>query len=155
MEKRIADYKIIKDKDGNRYKFYCELSGALVCTSDVYAADTPEEELWLAWENEGKKAFNPCHKCGKLVADVVFNVEVLQCVECAPFETNAMGDTEELRYKNMESFGFGPNIMRKTKVCTKCGQMVKRRMKNCPACSEKLPMESLLDSYTKQLLKVT
>ena len=49
-EKTIATYKIVADAGGNIYKFYCDLSGALVCTTKPYKADTPEEELQLAWE---------------------------------------------------------------------------------------------------------
>ena len=88
-EKTIATYKIVADAGGNVYKFYCDLSGALVCTTKPYKADTPEEELQLAWENEGKQHFNPCHNCGKQVSNAMFNVEVLECVECAPIEAEA------------------------------------------------------------------
>ena len=28
-----------------------------------------------------------------------------------------MSPTEKLRYRNMEDYGFGPNVMKKTKVC--------------------------------------
>ena len=64
-EKTIATYKIVADASGHIYKFYCDLSGAIVCTTKPYKADTPEEELQLAWENEGKQHFNSCHNCGK------------------------------------------------------------------------------------------
>ena len=63
-----------------------------------------------------------------------------------------MRHTEMLRYKNMADFGFGPNVMKKTKVCTKCGQMVKATARTCPECGEKLPHETLFDLY-KQLHK--
>ena len=86
-KKKTATYKIISDTDGNRYKFFCDLSGALVCTTaKTYKADTPEEELMRAWDEEGKKHFNPCHKCGKLVIDAMFNPDVLTCVKCTPIE---------------------------------------------------------------------
>ena len=113
MEKRIATYKVIKDTGGNRYKFYCELSDALVCTTGVYKSDTPEEELLLAWKSEGKEFFNSCHNCGKLVADAMFNVEVLECVECAPFETEA-------------------------KFCKNCGASIENPNKPCPTCGKPL-----------------
>ena len=32
-ENKIAKYKIITDTGGNRYRFYCETSGAVVCTT--------------------------------------------------------------------------------------------------------------------------
>ena len=81
-----ARYKIIAGTEGNRYQFFCELSGALVCTSEPVLLDSSEQELRFAWESEGKKQFNRCHRCGKWVCDVVYNVETLECVECSPWE---------------------------------------------------------------------
>ena len=67
-ERRTATYKIITDSGGNRYTFFCDLTGAFVCTTKkTYKADTPEQELLLAWEKEGKKHFNICHKCGQVI----------------------------------------------------------------------------------------
>lgn len=56
-KKKTAAYKIITDSGGNRYKFYCDLTGALLCTTKSYHADTPERELELAWNTEGKAHF--------------------------------------------------------------------------------------------------
>ena len=56
IEKTIATYKIVADAGGNCYKFYCDLSGALVCTTKPYKADNPEEELLLAWETKEKNS---------------------------------------------------------------------------------------------------
>ena len=61
-----------------------------------------------------------------------------------------MSPTEKLRYKNLADFGFGPNVMKKNKVCAKCGQMVKGRARKCPACGDRMPAETLFDSYKKQ-----
>ena len=61
-----------------------------------------------------------------------------------------MSPTEKLRYKNMEDFGFGPNVMKKIKICSRCGKMVKAKTKNCPDCKEKLPRETLFDRYKRQ-----
>jgi len=86
-EKKTATYKIIPDADKNRYTFFCDLSGALVLTTaNTYKADTPEQELMLAWEKEGKTHFNLCRKCGSLVIDAMFNPDVLTCVKCTPIE---------------------------------------------------------------------
>ena len=47
-ERKTATYKTINDAGGNRYKFFCDLTGALVCTTKkTYKADTPEQELLL------------------------------------------------------------------------------------------------------------
>ena len=112
-EKTIDTYKIVADAGGNIYKFYCDLSDALVCTTKPYKADTPEEELQLAWENEGKQHFNSCHNCGKQVSNAMFNVEVLECVECAPIEAEA-------------------------KFCKNCGAKIEDPNKLCPACGKPL-----------------
>ena len=81
-----AKYRIMSDAGGNRYRFYCDASGVLACCTKSYHAETPEQELRLAWEREGSQAFNRCNKCGRYVIDAMFNAEVLECVECAPFE---------------------------------------------------------------------
>ena len=83
---KTARYRIIAGTEGNRYQFFCDLSGALMCTSEPVLMDTPEHELMFAWNSEGKKHFNLCSRCGRWVADTVFNVETLECVECSPWE---------------------------------------------------------------------
>lgn len=116
-ERKAATYKIVADSGGNRYKFFCDVSGALVCTTKkTYTADTPEQELLLAWENEGKRYFNHCHKCGKWVIDVVYNPDVFECTDCAPFE-------HEIGY------------------CKFCGAKVDADVRFCPVCNKKLHYE--------------
>lgn len=83
---RTARYKIITDAGGNRYRFFCALSGAAMCTTKPIRADTQAEELEIAWETEGIQHFNQCHKCGKWVSDAMYNADVLECVDCAPWE---------------------------------------------------------------------
>ena len=61
-----------------------------------------------------------------------------------------MSPTEKLRYRNMEDYGFGPNVMKKTKVCARCGKMVRANAKTCPECGEKLSSETLFDCYKRQ-----
>lgn len=61
-----------------------------------------------------------------------------------------MSPTEIQRYKNMEDFGYGPNVMKKTKVCTKCGKMVKANAVACPECGERLSGETLFDRYKRR-----
>lgn len=58
--------------------------------------------------------------------------------------------TQKARYIQLEQYGYGPNIMKKTKVCVKCGQIAQANAKICPACSEKLPTETLYDRYKRQ-----
>ena len=86
---KTAAYKKIPSQGGNRYSFFCELSGMLVCTSGTYYSENPEEELLAAWESEGRTNFNICHRCGRWVDSVVYNPDVLMCVKCAPLEETA------------------------------------------------------------------
>ena len=81
-----AQYKIITDSGGNRYHFFCESSGMLVCITSPIRADTQEEELKLAWETEGKKHFNVCNKCSKHVSDAMYNADTGECVDCSVWE---------------------------------------------------------------------
>lgn len=85
-ENKSAPYKIIFDAGGNRYRFFCERSGMAVCTTGPVRADTPEQELRLAWESEGKKQFNYCHKCDRWVSDEMYNPDTLECILCSPHE---------------------------------------------------------------------
>ena len=58
--------------------------------------------------------------------------------------------TQKLRFKNLEKFGFGPNVMKKNKVCPRCGKLVGARLGICPDCNEKLSGESLFDLYKRR-----
>lgn len=114
QEKRTtAAYKVVADSGGNRYKFYCDLSGALLCTTRVYNEKTPEQELLAAWEIEGKQHFNTCQKCGRLVSDAMFNPEVFECVDCAPYEAES-------------------------KFCKNCGAKIYDPNSNCLECGKPL-----------------
>ena len=120
-DRKTASYRAVAGVDGNRYHFYCDLSGALVCTTQVYHADTPEDELQLAWESQGKAELNYCRKCGKWVSDVMYNADVHECVECAPWQ--------EL-----------PNY------CPQCGKKLPEPERFCPSCGAKLLYEGGEDS---------
>lgn len=115
----IAAYKIIKDSGGNRYRFFCELSRMLVCETGKVTADNPEEELHLAWMTEGKIHFNQCRKCGRWVSDIMFNADVLWCVDCAPWEN-------------------------KPRFCPECGIEVSFEDSLCPRCGVKLQYSEVI-----------
>ena len=86
MKTKTANFRVLPEGDEVRYQFFCALSGAHACTTRPILADTPELALELAWETEGKHYFNHCSKCGNWVIDAMFNVDVLECVDCAPYE---------------------------------------------------------------------
>lgn len=112
-ERKTAAYKVINDSGGNRYSFFCDISGALGCTTGVYSAESPENELMLAWESEGKAHFNRCEKCGKWVVDAMYNVDAFRCVDCAPW-------TEKQRF------------------CPYCGTKTNENAEYCSSCGRRL-----------------
>ena len=113
QKKKTAHYKIIADSGGNRYKFFCDLTGALQCTTQAYSADDPEEELELAWKSEGVRNFQICHKCGKWVIDAMYNADALECVACAPWENTP----EYCKF-------CGTKVSGSHSVCPKCGKLL-------------------------------
>lgn len=116
MTKQItAPYKRFKTQNGVRFKFYCGITGALACESQEYG-DENEDTLMLAWENDGRRHFEFCHKCGKWVISAAYNPEVFECTDCAPFE-------------------------HETNFCKYCGARVDADLRFCPACYKKLHYE--------------
>ena len=113
-ENRTAKHKIVTDGSGYRFIFYCDVSDAHVCTTgQIYQGDSEEEALLAAWQAEGREHFNRCHKCGKWVVDALYNVEVLECVECMPYACE-------------------PNY------CKSCGRKVDHHDGNCRFCGKPL-----------------
>ena len=58
--------------------------------------------------------------------------------------------TKEIYFRNLEQFGYGPNVMKKTKVCPKCGQIAKKGSFFCRSCGAFLTRETLYDHYRRQ-----
>ena len=83
---RIAKHKVTEEEGGNRFQFFCELSGAHAGTTKIIPGPVTEETLRMAWETEGRFLLNYCHQCGKWVSDAMYNADVLECVECTPWE---------------------------------------------------------------------
>ena len=111
-----ASYKIISAVGGFRYQFFCDLSGARVCTTSAVYDDQTEHSLEAAWEMEGRCFFNWCEKCGRWVSDVMFNADVHECVACAPWE-------DQPHY------------------CPHCRKKLAEHEKLCPKCGTKLIYE--------------
>ncbi len=114
--KQTANYKVIADSGGFRFQFFCDLSGARACTTKIIRTDSQEKALEIAWETEGKKEFNHCEKCGKWISDAMYNSEVHECVECAPWENYP-------RY------------------CPQCGKRITDTKRFCPKCGALLRYE--------------
>lgn len=50
-------------------------------------------------------------------------------------------------YNELEKYGFGPNVMKKNKVCSNCGTVVSSELENCNICGTHLPEETLFLKY--------
>ena len=113
-EGKTATHKVLGDGGGHRFMFYCDLSGAHICTTKkIYYGDTQAEALQAAWQTEGRNHFNQCRKCRKWVSLAMYNVDVLECVGCAPFEAEA-------------------------KFCKSCGAKIADQTQLCPSCGKPL-----------------
>ena len=81
-DRKTARCRTITESGGFRYQFFCDLSGALVCTTKLQKEDDPLR----AWTETGKKLFSQCHRCGRWVSDPMYNAETWECVQCSPWE---------------------------------------------------------------------
>lgn len=109
----MARYKRYDGPGGSGFHFYCELSGALVYSTRPMKILDEGEAVGLAWENEARQEFNYCTGCGRWVADLMYNADVLKCVDCVPWENSP-------------------------RFCRKCGQEVISADRYCRACGEQL-----------------
>ncbi len=57
---------------------------------------------------------------------------------------------ELLKQQSMEDYGFGPNSMKKLKVCTECGYPSPSEEKFCTECGHRLPRKTLYDIYKER-----
>ena len=54
---------------------------------------------------------------------------------------------EKTRSESMRQYGFGPDEMKKIKVCKECGAKVDSELMFCSECSAPLPSETLYMIY--------
>ena len=57
-----------------------------------------------------------------------------------------MKEREEL----MEHYGFGPGVMKRTRVCPHCGTATTSDGICCSVCGGRLPRETLYDEYSRR-----
>ena len=55
-----------------------------------------------------------------------------------------------MRREGMEHYGFGPQAMKKIKVCKRCGTPNTSDCHFCVTCGEKLSKDTLYDEYKKK-----
>ena len=56
---------------------------------------------------------------------------------------------KRIRLEGMKHFGFGPDEMRKVKVCEYCGSMMESKILVCK-CGRKLPQDTLYEVYKRK-----
>lgn len=113
--KKTASYKVTADSGGFVFRFFCDSSGELCCTTGPIRADTEACALDLAWETEGRLHFNRCDRCGHYVSAAMFNLAAGQCVDCAPWVDDY------------------PNF------CSQCGtRLSDPEARFCPSCGARL-----------------
>mgnify|MGYP002622462682 CR=1 FL=1 len=71
------------------------------------------KKSFLPLGNRSKNNFNVCHRCGRWVDSIVYNPDMLMCVNCAPLEEGA-------------------------KYCKHCGAKANNGDINCFVCGKKL-----------------
>lgn len=59
---------------------------------------------------------------------------------------------EMIRLNNMEQHGFGPDVMKRIKICALCGKSAEVSDTICEVCGEPLPQESVFQQYKKRHL---
>lgn len=54
---------------------------------------------------------------------------------------------ESAKYAQLEEFGFGPNVMKRTRICVSCGRASSTGNKRCLSCGKLLSRSTLYDYY--------
>ena len=119
--KKTAAYRVIAGPGGKRvFRFYCDISGELCCVTKSIRADTEDEALEIAWETEGRWAFDRCPQCGRYVSSAMFNINAERCLDCAPWENEYPVFCHHcgIRLKDPDAF-FCPTV--RLNSCTACG----------------------------------
>lgn len=81
-----AAYRVLQDSGEMRFRFFCEVSGAAICTTAPAQTQPVEAALDKAWISERWEHFSLCHRCGRWVSDLMYNPNPLECVDCSPWE---------------------------------------------------------------------
>ena len=58
--------------------------------------------------------------------------------------------TKGIHFRDLEQFGFGPNVMKKIKICPKCGQIAKKYSVFCHSCRAFLTGKTVYDDYRRK-----
>jgi len=55
--------------------------------------------------------------------------------------------SETIRHQSMLQYGFGPEVMKRLKICAQCGVPADLTRHFCRECGSPLPEETLFDLY--------
>ena len=77
-------------------------------------------------------------------------IDVASAERCLLIKEGQNDVTEKTKNLQLEQYGFGPNVMKKTKVCPNCGQLARARSMICSRCGARLPFATLFDSYKRR-----
>lgn len=64
--------------------------------------------------------------------------------------TDRVKELRSVRSVAMKQLGFGPEVMKQTKVCPVCGVTAGAAAAECIRCGATLPEETLFDLYKRQ-----
>ena len=64
----------------------------------------------------------------------------------------AKDNPDNVRRESMDFYGFGPEAMKKTRVCTVCGTATTSDAPLCAVCGAALPKETLFTQYKQRHL---
>ncbi len=78
-----APCRIDHTAGGDRYTFFCGLSGKAVYTTAPIRERDPQRAAAAA-RGQARPHFNRCSQCGKWVCDTAYNIDEMKCVACAP-----------------------------------------------------------------------
>ena len=59
-----------------------------------------------------------------------------------------MEQIEKVRIESMRHLGFGPQVMKRLKICTSCGEPISSDKMFCRECGAPLPKVTLYQSYS-------
>jgi rRNA maturation endonuclease Nob1 len=74
-------------------------------------------------------------------------IDATSAEQCLLTKEGRNNVTEKTKNLQLEQYGFGPNVMKKTKVCLVCGATADANESECFRCGADLPGETLFDLY--------
>ena len=90
-----ANYMCVGVEGGYRFRYFCALCNWHYETVQISAVS--EKEARIIAEQEARRHFNGCHKCGRWICEQHYNVDEMMCIKCAPLAAKPMRIDETTR----------------------------------------------------------